>query len=576
MRNCGTGARARRCAVAGKAATQGPRRMSPSDRVPGDSGGWRIERYRAHGLRPSPTRRPNPAGPKDVASVLDQWLAERPDAPALVGRHGRLTFAELDRAINAAAGVFRTWGIGPGDRVAATIANHNELVIAFLATQRLGAIWVGINRAYAPPEKSYLLEDSGASLYLADPESAQAVSAPGLRRIVEVTAGVSGSAWEAAVASHAGAARPALPIDPWAPAAIAYTSGTTGFPKGVVHSQHNMIVTASVNVEYSGDGVPETVRGTAMPLTILNVMILGPVAALSTGAVHVNMDRIDALGVAEWIVREQVSNMSLVPTVVRDLFLRPDIDQQDLRSLSWLVVGGSTVPPELPQIFEQRFGRRMTIGYGLTEGPNGIAKTGPDSPILPGLIGRPLPHLRMAILGPDGRELPPGEEGEIAFRESVDGRWAGVYTPPLGYWNRPEETDVLLAGGWVHSGDVGVCDEYGDFHIRDRRSDLIVRGGANVYPAEVERVIRMVDRVRDCAVLGLPDERLGQIVAAFVEPTTSGAPGDGLIEELRDFCLANLAAYKVPVTWQLVEALPRNAMGKVMKTQLAHAIAKKG
>jgi hypothetical protein len=242
-------------------------------------------------------------------------------------------------------------------------------------------------------------------------------------------------------------------------------------------------------------------------------MILGPVAALSTGAPHVNFDRIDAQGVPGWIGRESIANISLV----QDLLTRPDIDQEQVRFLRWLVVGGSTVPQALPRLYQERFGRRMTVGYGLTEGPNGVAKTHEDSPDETGCIGRPLPHLHLAVLNEGGVEVPRSTAGEIAIRAAAQGEWANVYTPALGYLNRPEASAKLLRGGWVHTGDVGIQDEAGEFHIRDRGSDLILRGGANVYPAEVERVLRMEPALRDCVVVGKAHARLGQSVAAFIE-----------------------------------------------------------
>ncbi|KRB82982.1 hypothetical protein ASE00_13405 [Sphingomonas sp. Root710] len=508
-----------------------------------------------------------------MASVLDGVVSKTPDSIALVGRHGALTYQALDAQVHAAAAMMASrCGITPGMRVAASCGNHVELIVAFLAVQRLGAIWVGINKAYAPPEKSYLIKDSGASLFLCDQATAEIAQSwdavvDGTTRVLQMEPGRDDCTWSLGLQSFMGATRPAIQIDPFAPAAIAYTSGTTGFPKGVVHSQHNMMLTALISTEYSGDGVPETVRGTALPLTILNLMILGPLAAFATGARHVNLDRIDAAGVAEWIAREKIANISLVPTIAYDLLTKPDIDQDDLRSLRWLVIGGSSVPKKLPDIYRKRFGRRMTVGYGLTEGPNGVAKTHEHSPDVAGVIGRPLPHLDMAILDEQGTELPRGSTGEIAFRPAQAGRWAHIYTPALGYWRNPEATAKLLRNGWVHTGDVGLQDEAGEFHIRDRGSDLILRGGANIYPAEVERVLRMHAGVRDCAVLGRPDERLGQTVAAFIEPADPGQPENALIETLAQLCADNLAAYKCPAHWHVC-AMPRNAMGKIVKTAL--------
>ena len=163
--------------------------------------------------------------------------------------------------------------------------------------------------------------------------------------------------------------------------------------------------------------------------------------------------------------------------------------------------------------------------------------------------------------------LPAGAAGEICFRAIRSGRWAGVYAGPLGYWRRPQDTARLLDGGWVHTSDVGSFDAGGELHIHDRRNDLIIRGGSNIYPAEIERVLRENPRVRDCAVVGMPDGRLGEVVAAFIEPFDFDH-AEGLLTELEAHCRSRIAKYKVPVRWEMVAAMPRNAMGKILKGQL--------
>jgi long-chain acyl-CoA synthetase len=309
------------------------------------------------------------------------------------------------------------------------------------------------------------------------------------------------------------------------------------------------------------------VIGTALPMTILNLMILGPVAAALAGATHVSMDRIDAAGVAEWLAHEPITNLALVPSIVRDLLADPDLDPKVLSRMRHLVAGAAVVPEGLSALYEARFGKKMTVGYGLTESPTGVAGGNDDTPDVQGAIGVPLVHVEVGILDENGDELPRGESGEICFRAARTGPLAEVYSGPLGYWRRPEATAELLAGGWVHTGDVGRMDETGQLFIEGRRSELIIRGGANIYPAEVERVLRMDKRVKDCAVLGKADARLGEIVAAFVE---TNAPADqaGLVTELRALCEREIAAYKIPVEWRVVDELPRNAMGKVVKPLL--------
>ena len=532
---------------------------------------WTRERLGDHGLVPPQARVPRPQGPRDIASILEAPSRERPDALAVVGRHERLTFRELDLAVNAAVALLAATGVQAGDRVAGCTANHTDLVTAFLAVQRMGAIWVGLNRNTAPGEKRFLLADAGVSVFLGDDEAVAQVTAlrpdlPQLVAVIDMEPGKPASTWRARLREFADAPRAAIEIDPWAPAGIAYTSGTTGFPKGVVHSQHNMLMAAWAANVNSGRLDADVIRGTALPMTILNLMILGPVAAFSTGARHVCMDRIDAEGVAEWVEAEQINTLSLVPTVVQDMLTRPSIRPEALRSITWLVAGAATVPQGLPALYERRFGRRLRVGYGLTECPTGVSSTTDDSPAGQGAIGRPGFPLEVSIQDEGGRQLGPGEAGEICFRAIQSGPWAGVYAGPLGYWRNPDATAQLLRGGWVHTGDVGSFDAAGELFIHDRRNDLILRGGANVYPAEVERALRLDPRVRDVAVVGRPDARLGEVVVAFVEPLEP--PSAGFIDELVALCRGEIAAYKVPVHWEIVEALPRNAMGKVLKTEL--------
>jgi len=531
---------------------------------------WPDSRFEELGLSPPPRRQKLPIPAQDVAGALDVALEKTPEHLALVGRHARLTYAALEAEANAAAAYLRSLGVRAGDRVAATAANHTDLAVAFLAVQRLGAIWVGINRNYAPPEKRFMLADSGAKIYLTNPETVAALTQlePGVdTQLIPLAPGSDACAWRAGVAAHAGAQRPAADIDPWAPAAIAYTSGTTGFPKGVVHSQHSVALAAHVSLLRSKGYEPGVVIGTALPMSILNLMTLGPVAAWLAGATHVSMDRIDAEGVAEWLQAEPITHLALVPSIVQDLLTNPNISPDSLARIRHLVAGAAVVPEGLPALYAARFGKPMTVGYGLTESPTGVCSANADTPAVQGAIGVALPHLEVTIRDETNREVDRGVAGEICFRATLEGPLAHCYSGPLGYWGKPEATTKLLNGGWVHTGDVGHMDENGQVFIHDRRNDLIIRGGANIYPAEVERVLRMDARVRDCAIVGRKDVRLGETVVAFVEPF-AGAEQDALVADLKALCAAQIAAFKTPNEWFVVDALPRNAMGKVLKPAL--------
>jgi acyl-CoA synthetase (AMP-forming)/AMP-acid ligase II len=477
--------------------------------------------------------------PPSVARVLDPVLAEDPDREALVTRSARLSYAELDRQANRAARALRDFGVGPGDRVAASLPNDAAVVVAFHGAMRLGAVWLGINRALAAPEKRFLLSDSGAVVLLAT----------GDERDLGVRA-VGPSDWSAAV-DASDEAPVGVAVDPFAPAGIAYTSGTTGHPKGAVHSQHNLLAPGAVLVETRGYG-PDLRKGDCFPFTILNLAVLTTLLTAQAGGCSIVMDRVDPEGVAEWIRRERVTTWNGAPTQLRDLATHPAVAPEDLASLTEVWTGGGDCPEAVRQAFADRFGVAVTATYGLSEAPTVVAIDPVGGPHVPGASGRPLPHLAVTV-----------EDGEVCVAPAPgDDR----YRTMLGYWERPEATASALAGGALHTGDLGEIDAQGYLHIRDRKNLLIVRGGANVYPAEVERVLLSAPGVAGGAVIGVPDERLGERVVAVVE-VTPGTAWDA--PAVRAHCEAALARYKVPERFVVVPALPRNAMGKVVRADLA-------
>ncbi len=519
-------------------------------------------------LRPS--RRPTiPGSPQSVAALLAPIVARTPDAEALVCRHRRYRYDELDRAANRAAHALLSLGVEPGDRIAASIGNYCEIVVALLGAMRIGAIWVGINRALAPAEKAHMLADSGVRLFLGDREMLRQVQEirsrlPDLQWVVDAEPGIEMSEWTERLTRAPSEDVPKIDIDPFDPAAIAYTSGTTGRPKGAVHSQHNMLMPGAI-ARSVGRSRPDLTVGYALPMTILNVFILGPILAAQAGAKCVLMDRNDAVGIAEWIRDERVGQFASVPATYHDLLTRPEIDQSDLDSLEKPGVGGATCPDEFRDLFRERFGQEVQIGYGLTEAPTSISHTDPKQSAIPGCSGTALPHVEICIRDDSGRDVAIGDEGEICVGPRREGPWANVYIPMLGYWKQPEATRDALRDGWLHTGDIGVMDSDGNLFVRDRRSDLIIRGGANVYPAEVERVLHSDRRIAACAVLGIEDPRLGQRVAAAIEFEPEARVSE---EELRELCASQLARYKVPERIVIVDAFPRNSMGKILKRKL--------
>ncbi|MEZ5708307.1 MAG: class I adenylate-forming enzyme family protein [Blastomonas sp.] len=529
------------------------------------------EDYAALGLKAPPARIDVPGMPGDVASLIERAAAKCPDDEALVDARRSYSFRELAQAVAAASALMDEAGIGQGDRVAAALGNENNLVVAFFAAMRLGAVWVGINKILPVDDKRHILAHSGAKLFITDTsleDQADALrgDAPDLAHLWIVDSAARDGGWNAALADAANAVAPMPQIDPFAPAAIMYTSGTTGVPKGVVHSQHNMIVVPAAAFAH-GLMAPDARRGSALPLTITNVMILGPVSAFLACRPFLFAPSIKIEPLIEWIGEKQIGQLAFVPTMIYDL-LQANLDLPEHFRMS---SGGAPLPQAIRETFFRRYGYHISPSYGLTEAPTVVAHSF-DAVPPEGASGHTLPHLEITIRDGDGSVLPTGTVGEVCFGPVQNGAWANVYTPPLGYWRDSEKTAALLRGGVVHSGDHGSLDEQGWLTIADRSSELILRGGSNVYPAEIERVLHSHDGVADCAVIGRPDLRMGMLTVACIQPASPESDNAALEAELVALCREKLTRYKVPDEWQFLDAFPRNAMGKVVKPRLREMV----
>jgi long-chain acyl-CoA synthetase len=496
-----------------------------------------------------------------IAGVLDRGLRERPDAVAVLARSGSLTYAELDAVADRAAAAL--WGLGlrPGDRLAASLPNDLDVVVAFHGAMRIGLIWVGIGEGLAAAEKRQLLAHCAPRVVIGSAEVIEQLK-PAQQRLAywPVVAGGEHAEWSRLLS--AGGNPPRIDVDPAAPAGIAYTSGTTGEPKGIVHSQHNLLLPGAVLV--ADRGYDASLRkGDCLPLTILNMMVLTTLLTAQAGGCCVVMDRRDADGILEWVQAEQVTVWNGVPAQLYDLARTRRDRSDELRSLREVWSGGGDCPDSLRQAFSDAFGLPLRATYGLTEAPTVVAIDPVGEAWVPGGSGRPLPHLRVQALDDAGAAVSGDDLGEICVAAAQAGPWAGRWTPMLGEWR--DGAVVPMAPGPLRTGDLGVVDADGWLHIRDRRKLVVVRGGANVYPAEVERVLLTLPGVEAAAVFGVPDERLGERVAALVQPVAGSTP---VVAELVVACRRELARYKVPEQWGLVEALPRNAMGKVIRTAL--------
>jgi acyl-CoA synthetase (AMP-forming)/AMP-acid ligase II len=518
---------------------------------------------------------------RTVSDILARRAQDRSDQVALIGSLRRYTYREMSETVEAGAAALYAVGVRQGDRVACTAPNQTDIMIAFLAVQRLGAVWVGISKFLAGPETLFQLQNSGASFFLGDNAALAKLQSLGeeaslIRRTIDMEAGE--NEWVRLIEAHRGKPAPQVDIDPLAPAGIAYTSGTTGHPKGAVICQHSMVTMSAHSASRAVQGGTER-RAATSPLTILNMIISGGLPSFVGGGSFVCMDRQDAVGVAEWIERERVEAMACAPPTIRDFITRDEISPSMLASMVTLSCGGGACPQDLRDGYLRKFGKPIHASYGLTEAPTGLtgnfaSECPPDS------CGTPFSHVEMAIRAPDGQVLPAGERGEICVRPARTGPWEGVYTPMLGYWDRPEATADTLDGPWLRTGDIGYLDDNGFAYVVDRAKLVILRGGQNIYPAEIERVLKQHPGVKDAAVLGMPSARFDESVLAVIEMESGDTDEARLKAELTAACTQSLAKYKWPEAWIFRPELPRNAMMKInrplLKTQCEEMLEPEG
>ena len=510
-----------------------------------------------------------------VGQVVDEAAAAHPDRPALVfaapGAAARCwTYAQLadesDRVARALLAVFT-----PGERVAVWAPNCAEWVLLQHGAARAGIVLVTVNPAYQERELRPVLARSEAvgvfhadffrGVDLGQVIGRAVVDVPAVRHVVSVDSG-----WDAFIAG-ADPAR-ALPVgDPGAACQIQFTSGTTGAPKGAVLHHRGIVNSARFVMERIGlrDGA---VSVNAMPLFHIGgcgVMELGTMAKAGT---YVLAPGFDAGHVLELIDTYRGATTLAVPTMLIALLEHPDWEQRDLSSLRVIMTGGASAPAELVRRTKRAFGTDFTISYGQTELCGVITQTAPSDTERDQAetIGRPLPHAEIMVIDPDtGAVLPVGTQGEICTRG---------YQTMLGYHGQADETaSTIDPEGWLHTGDLGTMDARGYVRITGRSKDMIVRGGEKVYTREVEEVLHTHPDVLDAAVLGLPDERWGERVAAAVR-VRPGTDAAAVGAELTRFCRDALARYKVPSEWHVLDAFPQTPSGKIQKFVLREQLRK--
>ncbi len=491
----------------------------------------------------------------NLAGNLVRTAGRTPEAIALRQDDQTLTFAQLDGATAAFAGHLRAQGIGPGARVALSLPNIPAYAIVYYGALRAGAIVVPMNPLFKPREVTFYLQDGGVDLLVGMVGDAQQGAQEAGVDFLDVTAlpqALAGATPAPEVVERDGADT----------AVILYTSGTTGRPKGAELTHDNL----QTNQEVSGRTLlqvtaSDVVMG-CLPLFHVFGMTCALNVAVDAGATLTMIPRFDPAKALEVIVRDGVTVFEGVPTMYGAMLAADNAARadggpgHDLPSLRVCISGGSSMPLELMRGFEERFDCVILEGYGLSETSPVATFNKPDAVRKPGTVGTAIEGVRVRVVDLNDTEVARGEIGEIVIAGDNIMR---------GYWQRPDATAEAIRDGWFHSGDLGRMDEDGYVSIVDRTKDMIIRGGYNVYPREIEEVLYEHPAIAEAAVVGVPDAHYGEEIRAYavLRPGHSATP-----QEITDFVKERVAAYKYPRSVRLIEALPKGATGKILKREL--------
>ncbi|ANS62266.1 AMP-dependent synthetase and ligase [Streptomyces lincolnensis] len=481
----------------------------------------------------------------NFASLPDRRASLDPDGAAVSDGRQALTNVQLLRRVQAASRHLQDLGVGPGDVVALRLTNRVEFVLLLFAAWRLGATITPVNPSMTDIEVARQLTDSGARLMVSEDGE---------------TAVADGTAVLAVGELHDAAAEPdqAPLADPSALALLIYTSGTTGVPKGVMLDHANIDAMADMGRRALEVGPADRCL-LILPLFHVNGIVVSTLIPLLAGASVTIADRFHPETFFDVVERERPTFLSAVPTIYSMLAALPDQVRPDTSSLRFGVCGAAPASAELLTRFEARYGFPLIEGYGLSEGTCASTINPVAGPRRAGTVGLPFPGQEIRIVDADGSEVPPGVEGEVVVRGPNVMR---------GYLGRPEETAKVLVDGWLRTGDVGRLDADGYLTLVGRSKDMIIRGGENIYPKEIEDVLVGDPSVLEAAVIGVPDEKWGEVVVAYVQPRPGSTIDPSALQSL---CARSLTGFKRPTAFFVVEAIAKNPVGKIDKVSLRAA-----
>ncbi|MGO2519450.1 MAG: class I adenylate-forming enzyme family protein [Microbacterium sp.] len=466
-----------------------------------------------------------------------------PDAPSLRDDAGDLTNADLLERVTNAAAVLHTHGVGPGDVIALALPNRVQLVIALFAAWRLGAAVTPINPVLGTTEAAYQAADAGAVLVVAENDERDL----GVPTVTLEELGAPASA------------PPSAELSADDLALLIYTSGTTGSPKGVMLTHANLdAMTESFATWLELTESDHSLL--VLPLFHANGITLGTLTPLRVGGQVSITGRFSRDRFFADVEKYRPTYFSAVPAVYALLSSLPDDVRPDTSSLRFAVCGAAPMPAESIERFETRFGVTIVEGYGLSETTCASTINPLRGLRKPGTVGLPLPGQQVAVVGEDDRPLGRGEVGEVVIAGPV---------VMAGYLNRPEETERTIVNGWLHTGDLGRFDEDGYLQIVDRIKDMIIRGGENLYPKEIENALYSHEDVREAAVVGAPDPVLGEIPVAFISLRADAAV---TASDLDAHARGILASFKCPAKITIMDELPKNPVGKIDKPNLRQGV----
>lgn len=525
--------------------------------------------------------------------MLEQTAARMPRQRALIYFGADITYAELLNHVNRVAAGLQALGVKKGDRVAMMMPNCPQFVIAYFGALKAGAIITATSPIYTPREAGHQWKDAGASVVIVDRRLLRIVKAvrpelPALKHVVEIGLRDYYPANFTAL-KHSLKTRPKAPARtvarlaqqtppiPWRdflsvaktprpvvvkPADIAclqYTGGTTGSSKGAMLTHANLVINAHQTRQWlAANSEGPDVMVAALPLFHIYAMTCIMICSVMTGGAVVLLPRFELKAALNIIRKYHPTFFHGVPTMYVAFNNAPNVERYGFKSLRVCMSGGAPLPVEVRQKFEELTGGKLVEGYGLTESSPVTHTNPPEGLLKTGSIGMPIPNTEVRIVDIENgtRDLPLGEAGEIIIRGPQVMK---------GYWNKPEETAKVLRDGWLYTGDIAKKDADGYYYIVDRKKDLIIAGGYNIYPREVEEVLFEHPKIKEAVVVGMPDQYRGETVKAFIvlHEGKTVTP-----EEIQAFCRERLAAYKVPRQVVFRDSLPKSGVGKYLRREL--------